>query len=273
MTDFLTINELSLEYITFGEGSTPLLSFHGFGRTADDFLLFKNSLGKKYKILSFNLFHHGKSAFPEKRDKKEPLTKEELRSIIHQLSVKEGIDRFSVLGYSMGGKFAMVIAELFPEKVNEIWLFAPDGLQPNLWYLLVSRTKLGMEVYSYFTRRTPLLFSIVRILTQIRLIHPKLEKFVQLSLDTPDKIEKVKKVWYDFREIKPDVSLLARSIKTYNISAIQFYGKNDKVISAKYGLSFARKINQEDNFILLDAGHALLTAQTNQIVEDYLFKK
>jgi pimeloyl-ACP methyl ester carboxylesterase len=49
----------------------------------------------------------------------------------------------------MGGRVALVLLELMPERVKSLLLLAPDGFKINLIYKFASETKLGRSMYKY----------------------------------------------------------------------------------------------------------------------------
>src|ERR1041384_3075655 len=112
-----------LNYIRSGDGERSMLTFHGYGQ---DNSVFNNYTG--YTFYHIDLFFHGKS---EWNKGEEPLEKDEWKSLVEELLVKNNIQTFSVMGFSMGGKFALATLEAFPGRVKEIILLAPDGIKTN----------------------------------------------------------------------------------------------------------------------------------------------
>lgn len=42
-----------------------------------------------------------------------------------------GIEKFGLIGYSMGGRIVLVTMELMYQRINSVLLIAPDGLKIN----------------------------------------------------------------------------------------------------------------------------------------------
>lgn len=272
MTDFLTVNDLRLEYITFGTGKKTLLAFHGFGRNANDFRVFKESFGEEYTVYSFNLFLHQGSLFPVERIEKKPLKKLELHQLVHEFLNSKSISEFNLAGYSLGGKIALAILELFPSNIHEVWLFAPDGIKKNPWYTFTSKTYIGRKAYQLFMKHPNGFIKALKSLQKTNIINQKLIKFALSNTESEEKRILVYNVWLMFRHIEPNIDAICNGINSSNVKIFQFYGKNDQVILPKVGLDFAKKIKQEDNYVILDQGHNLLTKNTNQIVRKMLLK-
>src|SRR5690349_5025567 len=108
-----------------------MLAFHGFGQGKEAFSTFGEALSSDYTLYSFDLFFHGKS---EWNYEEEPLEKEFWSEIIQRFLKEQDIRSFSVVGYSMGGKFALATVEAFPTHVKEVYLLAPVGIWISPWY-------------------------------------------------------------------------------------------------------------------------------------------
>lgn len=265
---FLISGKLKLEYLNYGNGATPLLAFHGFGRHAKDFKVFETLYGDKYTIYAFNLFHHGNSEYPEERVEQNTFTKHEFREIFNSFFIEKSINKAAIMGYSLGGKVALMFTEVFPYKVESLWLFAPDGIKMNFWYFIASNTMLGRSVYKYFLENPQLFFSTVNGMHRTKLINDKIKKFALNNMDEKEKRELVYKVWLTFKDTNPNMKMCIQNIRKFNIPVYQFFGKNDKVIKPQLGDWFSKKIEQEENYHVLQAGHLLLTTKTEKYIKE-----
>lgn len=264
---FFTYNELSLEYIQFGSGPIPLLAFHGFGRHASDFEVFEQEFSKKYTIYAFNLFHHGNSIYPEHRIEHDSVSKTELKALFQNFLNEKSIETFSVMGYSLGGKIALMFPEFFPNELKEVWLFAPDGVKMNFWYFVASKTFIGRKIYKYFLNHPQLFYSMVDNLNSVGVLNDKLKKFALNNMNEKEKRELVYRVWLTFKETNPNMNVVIRNILNQNIQVYQYFGKNDKVITPNLGRWFSAKINQKENYHVLRMGHNLLNNKTVEIIK------
>lgn len=260
--NYLEQGEFKLEYFTYGTGAIPLLAFHGFGRHASDFKVFEELYGEKYTMYAFNLFHHGNSAYPKERVEQNTFTKSEFTHLFSHFFESQNINQLAVMGYSLGGKIALMFTEIFPEKVKSLWLFAPDGIKKNFWYFVASNTAVGRSVYKYFLENPKLFFSMVNGMHKTKIINDKIKKFAMNNMNEKEKRELVYKVWLTFKDTNPNIKLCIQNIMKFNIPVYQFFGKNDKVIKPKLGHWFSSKINQKENLHVLQAGHTLLTTKT-----------
>tara|TARA_R110002050_G_scaffold109799_1_gene221291 strand:- start:2182 stop:3006 length:825 start_codon:yes stop_codon:yes gene_type:complete len=267
-SQYIELGNLKCEYLTFGTGKIPLLAFHGFGRHASDFKVFEELFGHKYTIYAINLFHHGNSQYPANRIEQNTFTKHEFQEMFRVFFESKNIEKAAIMGYSLGGKIALMFTEIFPEKVESLWLFAPDGIKKNFWYFVASNTFIGRNVYKYFLENPNLFFSMVNGMHKTKLINDKIKKFAMNNMDEKEKRELVYKVWLTFKDTNPNMRIAIQNINKFNIPVYQFFGKNDKVIKPKLGDWLSSKINQKQNFHVLEAGHAILTSRTVRVIED-----
>lgn len=269
MEQFVSYHKFKLHYLEFGEGEEYLLAFHGFGCSAEDFKIFEESLGKKYRIISFYLFHHGLSEYPQKRIEKHTLRNRELKAIINTFLEEKNIDRFSLMGYSIGGKIALACMEYFSEKINSVYLFAPDGLKPSPWVKLVTGFKPGKAAYKFIIKHPSLFFSFIGFLKDKKLLHERLYKFVKTQMESEARRLQIFKVWMTFSRIKPDLKNIQKILSDYKINMHLFFGKYDRVIQPKTGRRFVKLMKGRAKLHIIYAGHRLVSEKTN----NYLLKQ
>src|SRR5689334_12940171 len=112
---------IDLEYEEYGSGALPLLAFHGFGNSGELFRVLEPSLGKKYRILAFNLPGHGESRL-DAITAKRGISKEQLKNYFTHFLEGIKAEHFSLIGFSIGGKIALVLTELFQDRIKDLIL-------------------------------------------------------------------------------------------------------------------------------------------------------
>jgi len=252
---------LSLEYEIIGSGSKAMFAFHGFASNADLFRILEKSLGGRYTIYSFNLPFHGKSAVDE----------ETIRLGIDPVQLKKYFKNFlwhihssyfSLLGYSIGGKIALKLIELLPEDVQDIFLFAPDGIKISPWYHLVTKTYFGKWVYNRMMIHPSRYLKLLRFLALIKIINSRTANFVKSTLDTNEKREMVYKTWVCLKDLDPDIKTIQSIINRKNLRIHLFFGKQDKLIPVSIGKKFQSRLKSK-NLHVVDSGHQLITEKIN----------
>lgn len=262
MISTYTYHDITLEYLTIGQGTDVILCLHGFGRSAEDFTIFETLLQNNQRIVAVNLLAHGNSTFPSSRISRNPITKAEWSSLVLALLNSLGVERFHLAGYSMGGRMAMVLAEEIPEKIKSLILLAPDGLKVNWVYRFVSETNLGRFLYRSIIANPKWILRIVDFLRLIRVLHPKIQRFVHMQLETKSKRQLVYDAWLIHRQLFPRLPAVAGNIEAHDIPFELIFGIYDKVIPARDGKRLLRQFKKERWPTLLNLGHRLLHPTT-----------
>jgi pimeloyl-ACP methyl ester carboxylesterase len=257
-----TYHDITLEYLTIGQGKEAVVCFHGFGRSAEDFTLFESILQSNQRIVAINLLAHGNSHFPSSRISRNPITKSEWSELIEALLNSLNIASFHLVGYSMGGRMSMVLTEMMPEKIKSLILLAPDGLKVNWLYRFVSDTKLGRILYRRIIDNPSWVLRLADIFRFIRVLHPKIQRFVHVQLETKSKRQLVYDAWLIHRYLFPNLPIVARNIEAQRIPFELIFGTYDRVIPARDGRRLLRHFKKEAQSTLLNLGHRLLHPST-----------
>ncbi len=266
MGNFISHKGFHWEYEFFGSGEENLLAFHGFGNHASDFKVFESSLGKKYKIISFNLPYHGNSTIDE-NTADTSISKSELKELFQLFLHQHQITKFSLMGYSLGGKIVLQLIELFPDQINTVFLFAPDGIR-NAWSNgFVTRNKIGKGIYQRIINDPSRFLRFVTMLKGMNLIHEKLSDFLHNSLNTREKRQQVWDVWMCFRDIIPDIQNIQNIINQHNISIHLYFGKYDRIIPPSIGESFVSRLKNKTGLHVIEMGHVMVREKMNEFLK------
>jgi len=249
--ELLAYENSSLHYVIKGNGSKNLLVFHGFGQTRKAFDNFSSSVSANYKLYIFDLYFHGQSKWGyDERPLEKHLWK---KTIEHFLEVHQ-LDKFSLCGFSLGGKFALATLEAFPEKVESIILIAPDGIKTSFWYSLATYPLLFRGLFKSMVHHPNRFRMVSRKLSALGVVDKGLIRFAEQQMDTEDKRQRVYYSWVVFRHLTFDLKTIAELINRYSIALILITGKFDKVIRSgnmQKLLVHVKKYRHE----ILDTGH------------------
>jgi pimeloyl-ACP methyl ester carboxylesterase len=241
-----------LHYRTYGAGSRVLLAFHGYGQSEGHWRGLIQLLGADVKVYAFDLFYHGGSRLA-KADS--PLTKQRLGQLLEEFLTENHIGKFSLLAFSMGAKFALTAVERFPERVESLWLIAPDGIGSQLWYTLATRPPWMRALLGRAVLRPQRLLGFLDTLQQRRLVDANLVRFAQWQLDSREKRLRVYRSWTAFRGLTFELKRLARVLNQRPIPVTFFLGRHDRVIAPAGIQQFAATLTNART-ILLETGHA-----------------
>ena len=103
-----------LNYMTFGdENSPPLMIIHGLYGSGKNWGVIAKRLSDKFHVIAVDLRNHGESPWFDSHNYHDMA--EDLVEVIHYLNIRPDI-----IGHSMGGKAAMVLALKNPNFVNRL---------------------------------------------------------------------------------------------------------------------------------------------------------
>ena len=102
-----------LHYKEIGEGK-PLVILHGLFGTSDNWQTHAKKLGEYYRVILVDQRNHGHSPWSE------DFTYEHLADDLERLIVHLGIDQFTLIGHSMGGKTAMYYSQKYPTRLEKM---------------------------------------------------------------------------------------------------------------------------------------------------------
>jgi pimeloyl-ACP methyl ester carboxylesterase len=261
--------DLSLSYRTFGSGEQHLIAFHGFGRTGQDFAVFERALGDRFTIHAFDLPFHGESPSPAERAQR-PFEPNELRDHFIAFADHLGAEKLVLIGFSLGGRFALSLLETMPERISHAVLIAPDGLKTRPWYRALASSAWGRARYRSFIERPERVHRIASMVRTTGLMTDKMHRFIIGQSDSMAKRELLHNVWLSFRHIEPDLDTVAANARKHGLSIILMFGAKDSVIKPELASRLQPKAPERITTELVDAGHQLLTpavaAQVGQLI-------
>ncbi|HET8859107.1 alpha/beta hydrolase [Marivirga sp.] len=256
--DHIKFGENILHYSIAGNGKIPLLAFHGFGQSKEIYNPFHELLGDEYTVYSFDIYFHGKS---EWKDRNQALEKQYWEEILNLFFKKHNIEEFAVCGYSMGGKFALASLELFPSRIKQFLLIAPDGIKTLFWYSLATYPTSFRRFFRAMIVKPKYFYQILNLTKKLGLVDKSLLKFANTQMNTREKRRRVYLTWVVFRHLKFDLELIASLLNQNKIPMMMFTGKYDKIITAENMMDLLKHVKEYEH-VILEAGHNTLIADT-----------
>ncbi len=123
-TKTVKLKDGDLAYVKEGKGKNILVFVHGLSSNADAWYRNIEELKKDYTCYAIDLPGYGKSY------KKAPaFTPTYFAEVIKEFSEKMKLRKFTLVGHSMGGQTSLKFASLYSEKVKNLVLIAPAGIE------------------------------------------------------------------------------------------------------------------------------------------------
>jgi pimeloyl-ACP methyl ester carboxylesterase len=256
--NFIHYRKNLLHYVKAGNGKQPLLVFHGFGQDHTLYVPLLKSLSPRYTLYIIDLFFHGKSEWNEGE---RPLQKATWKNILEVLLQDQQITTFSVLAYSLGGKFALATLEAFPARTKEVYLLAPDGIKTSFWYSLATYPKFFRSLFKSMILRHGRFLWIANKLNESSLVDKGLIRFADYQMNTEAKRKRVYYSWVVFRHLSFNLKEIAGLINKNKIKLTMIVGKYDKVIRPENMHRLLKHV-KDYRLEVLESGHTGLMRES-----------
>lgn len=116
-----------LRYLQLGSGGTPVVLLHGFGGDLNTWMFNQPVLAERQRTIALELPGHGESSKEVGAGDPDALAAT-MESLLDALDIK----RAHLVGHSMGGAVAALVAARRPHCVASLTLIAPAGLGPEI---------------------------------------------------------------------------------------------------------------------------------------------
>lgn len=236
-----------------------MLCFHGYGMHGKQFISLEPALGGKYTFIGFDLFFHKETKLHDQSldTIKNPITKKAFANLITEFCEYEGIDRFSVIGYSMGTHFATVVVEELGERVDEYIVAAPSSINPGLLIRAFSKYKLGNKLLEKLTKSERALINMLNFSKRVGLIDNVGRDILYKEIDTPELRFNFYASFTYLRLFETDEDKLIQTLVEQNIRSIFIFGKRDAMYPPRIGTKFLNKLPKAE-VIILDKDHEMI---------------
>jgi pimeloyl-ACP methyl ester carboxylesterase len=245
-----------LSYTLYGSGHRLLICLHGYGESASSFAFLEEALGGDFTLLAIDMPFHGATEWKEGLVFDPTLLPPLIGKIASGLSNLE--NGWWLLGYSMGGRVALHLLQIMPEKIKRLVLLAPDGLKVNGWYWLATQTRLGNALFRWTMRQPGWFFFLLRTGNALKLVNPSVYKFTAYYI-ADDRVRQDLYIrWTTMRAFRPDLPVIKDLIRTQHLPVRLLYGRHDRIIRWENGRRFCLSIEPWCRLELLSSGHQLL---------------
>jgi len=259
MTDHYFENDfVKLHYYKFGSGPKHMLCFHGYGMHGKQFISLEKTLSQTYTFWGFDLFFHKGTKLKDESLAaiKAGLQKAQLVNLIKAFCNEVGIERFSVIGYSMGSHYATTIVEGMPEMVDEYIVAAPSSIDPGTLVRL-GTGRIGNRVLEKLMLSEKAMLNMIRLSRRLRLIDNTGKDILYKEIGTPELRLAFYACFTYLRFLGTDEQRFIEVVEKHNIRTIFIFGKRDKMYLPKIGNAFFAKLTRAEK-VILDADHEMI---------------
>lgn len=263
---------VKLHYYKFGHGPKHMLCFHGFGMHGKQFKLLEEQLGHEYTFWGFDLFFHKGTELKDQSLStiKRGLQKAELAAMILTFCEHQGIESFSVIGYSMGSHYATTIVEELPARVNEYIVAAPSSVNPGVLIRFFGKNRAGNKMLEKLMLSEKAMMKLIGFLKWLRFIDAAGRDILQKEVGTPALRFALYACFTYLRLLETDEEKLIKHLDSYQIKSIFIFGRYDKMYLPEIGRRFFAKFKPAE-IIVLDENHEMINLNfVNRLAQSLL---
>ncbi|HEY0669781.1 MAG TPA: alpha/beta hydrolase [Sphingobacteriaceae bacterium] len=260
MTDhYFEHPRVTLHYYKYGTGDKNILCFHGFGMHGKQFALLESTLGSKYTFYGFDLFFHQKTRLKDStlEHVKAGISKRELANLIEDFCCHENINRFSVIGYSMGTHYATAIVEQLVHRIDEYIVAAPAALNPGMAIRYFSKNRLGNKILEKLAISQKAIPRLLFICRNLGLLDSTNYKIFCKETGTPELRFNFYASMTYLRHLDTDMAALKQALQLNHIKSIFIFGTRDRMYPVRIGKKIIPELSQAQT-ILLEKDHEMI---------------
>jgi len=250
----LDVNGLKVHYKETGPQAAPaLLLMHGFGSSLQAWDDWSLKLEQKYRVIRLDLPGFGLTGASPANDYSE----EKDLAILTHFADKLGLEKFSIIGHSMGGKMAWTLAATQPERVQALVLMAPDGFP--------EAKDIGTKPYE-----VPAVMGLIKYFLPKYLVRKSIEPaFAEADALSDARVNR----YYDMlRAPGVRAAILERSnqtiytdpvprLKAIKAPTLLIWGEQDQMIPSTNAKSYANVLSNSTTVLVPKLGHLLQEEQ------------
>lgn len=209
-----------------GEGA-PIVLVHGFGADLNAWMFNQPALAERRRVVALDLPGHGGSVKEVGAGDVETFS-----AAVSDAMAALGIERFHLVGHSMGGAIALVLAGKMPARIASLTLLAPAGLGPEIngpfidGFVKATRRREAQELLAMLVHDPSL---ISRAMVEETLRYKRLD-------GVPAALDAIARAWFpDGKQALDLLPILAALAMPMQI----VWGRNDRIIPAAHAEALA----------------------------------
>lgn len=258
-----------LNYYRFGSGAKTMLCFHGYGMHGKQFKMLEEKLGNEYTFYGFDLFFHKGTKLKDATlaTIKKGISKVELAKFISDFCEHQQIEKFSVIGYSMGTHYAVALAEVLPNRIENLIVIAPAALKPGRMVEFFSKNKIGNKTLEKLVLSEKALINLLKFCKRFNFIDDIGYNILLKEINTAELRLSLYASFTYLRFLDTDKNKLFQILKDHPIKAFFISGNRDKMYPPEIAAVFCKNLPNAKT-IVLNENHEML----NQPFVDELTK-
>lgn len=251
-----------LHYTSQGSGNKVVLAFHGFGQSNLAFRGLGQEFGDQVTLYSLDLFGHGRSDFLND----EILFSEKLERFLRAILDRHKINRFDIMAFSIGARYAMLTMTRLFDRIDDVFLIAPDGIKDNWIFNLVTTSRFFKNQFARFVLKPQFFTIMVLLLAKLRIIKMSYALLLTRLTKTRFKRLLIYRTWVSLSQVNATKCNLIKVVPRIDGKLTIVYSSRDRFIPERIISSFISKNSCES--LSLECRHHELIQQTTDYLKE-----
>jgi len=272
MTNHYFSNDLVvMHYYRFGSGPKNMFCFHGYGMHGRQFKVLEETMGDQYTFYGFDLFFHKETVLRDQSVSavKKGISKSQLAALFKDFCETAGVDRFSIIAYSMGSHYATSLVEEIPGRIEELFIAAPSSLKPGRIITFLSTNWLGNKVLERMALSDNGMTNLLSVLRKIRIIDQKAYDILFKEVSSPDLRFSFYACTSYMRFLKFDADKFVDNLNQHQIRSVFIFGERDRNYPYTIGQVVIPKINLARQ-IVINENHDMINRNFANVLSGLL---
>ncbi|WP_057912167.1 alpha/beta fold hydrolase [Peribacillus muralis] len=259
--------DIYFEYSQIDDSFPTLVLLHGFLSSSFSFRKLVPHLIKEFNVISLDLPPFGQSG----KDYRYTYSFRNIaKSVVHFLA-KKNINKFTIIGHSMGGQVSLQLIKSHPDLVEHAILLAGSGYQPS--YSEKMKLVSYLPFFSFgikgYLQRSGIEKNLKNVVHDPNLIDDEMRQgYLGPFIKKHDIFRALGRMLRD-----KEVDLLKEDLNQILTPCLLLWGRHDRVVPLEIGQRLNDDLPNSELIVLEDSGHLLpeeRPAEIYQLIKGFL---
>ena len=263
---FVEVDGILVHYTDEGEG-TPIILLHGTGASLHTWDLWAEKLKENYRVLRITLPGFGLSG--PRLDKRYEI--KDYVNLLDSFVEHVGIEKFYIVGNSLGGSIAWLYTSFYDEKIKKLILINSSGFEmvEIPFVIRIARNNF----LNFLVKKTSAKFLIKKSLKEVYyddklILKSTIDRYYKLNLREGNRQAFIDRALINY----VDYTSRLKKIKS---PTLILWGENDEWINVKFAQKFKSMIKDSRVSIMNRTGHIPMEEkpyESLKIMQDFLME-
>lgn len=260
--------KITLAFATVGEGENILLCAHGYKQRKEIFTSIFEKVPENWCIMAFDQPMHGASVWQNS----ELMFDNAFFALLwEKLLLLFPNKKWHLLGFSMGGKTAMMLQKTAPIAIQKMFFIAPAGVITHPLTHFFSYHILGSRLFTFFLKKPQLILPVFEYLNQKKLMRPFSYRFAKAQFEPAENRAYMLDFVPIYRKFHFHFEKYATDLAQQHIPIYVLWGQEDEVLPIKQARYLQKHLPQAHLTIAADKKHNLIETD-KELVREWLLE-